>query len=68
MEALDFAWELHGGTSPDVKEVLKESWKWFVRFAEWVWKFAQPLVCYLRSKPNNSKKREDAFMYIYIWI
>jgi hypothetical protein len=56
-EAHVSVWVLLGGILLVENEVLKEFSRWFVKSAEWAWKFAQPLECSHPTKLDNSKKR-----------
>lgn len=53
MEALDSAWVLLGEILQDVREDLRESCQWSVKFAEWEWKSVLRLVCYPQNKRNS---------------
>ena len=62
-EAHVSAWVLLGGILLVENEVLKEFSRWFVKSAEWAWKFVQPLVCSHLTRLDNSKKRNFLFSF-----
>jgi hypothetical protein len=60
-EAHDFVWVLLGEILLVEKEGSKEFLKWFVKSAEWAWKFAPLLECSHLNRLDNSKKRNLIF-------
>ena len=65
MEAHVSVWVLLGGILLVENEVLKEFLRWFVKSAEWAWKFAQPLECSHLTRLDNSKKRNFLFLFFF---
>lgn len=61
-EAHVSVWVLLGGILLVGNEDLKEFLRWFVKSAEWEWKFAQPLECSHLTRLDNSKKRNFLFL------
>lgn len=66
MEVHVSVWVLLGGILLVENEVLKESLRWFVKSAEWEWKFAQPLECSHLTRLDNSKKRNFLFLFFFL--
>jgi hypothetical protein len=67
-EARVSVWVLLGGILLVENEVLKEFLRWFVKSAEWAWKFAQPLECSHLTRLDNSKKRNFLFPFFFFFF